>query len=60
MEDRYKDVFVVCECHLIFSDRADLIVIKEELENEDSVDQHKGDQNRRIGHLGLPEENSRN
>lgn len=33
-EEKYKDVLIICECHIIFSDRADLIVIKEELEKE--------------------------
>lgn len=34
--EKYKDVFVICECHVVFSDRADLIVIKEELDKEDN------------------------
>ncbi len=31
----------MCECHIIFSDRADLIVIKEELEKEENSDNEK-------------------
>lgn len=26
-QEKYKDVFIICECHIVFSDRADLIVI---------------------------------
>ncbi|CDW73677.1 UNKNOWN [Stylonychia lemnae] len=33
--EKYKDVFSLCECHVLYSDRADLIFIKEELEKED-------------------------
>jgi hypothetical protein len=28
--EKFKDVFVVCECHIIFGDRANLVLIKEE------------------------------
>ena len=35
-EEKYKDVLIICECHIVFGDRADLIVIQEELDKEDS------------------------
>ena len=25
--EKYKDVFVICECHIIFSDRSDHLII---------------------------------
>ena len=35
-EKKYKDVLIICECHIIFSDRADLILIKDELDKEEN------------------------
>lgn len=32
---KFKEVLVICECHIVFSDRADLIMIRDELEKED-------------------------
>lgn len=34
-DEKYKDVLIICECHIVFGDRADLIVIKEELDKEE-------------------------
>jgi hypothetical protein len=40
--ERFKDVFVVCECHIIYGDRANLVFFKEEMEKEDEGFQHFG------------------
>ena len=42
-QEKYKDVLIICECHIIFSDRADLIIIKEELEKEDEQSDENND-----------------
>eukprot|EP00347_Sterkiella_histriomuscorum_P007098 403350264 len=33
-QEKYKEVFVFCECHIVLSDRADLITIRDEIEND--------------------------
>lgn len=35
--ERFKDVFVVCECHLIYGDRANLVLFKEEMERDEDM-----------------------
>jgi hypothetical protein len=33
--EHFKEVVVICECHIAFADRANLVLIKEEMEKED-------------------------
>jgi hypothetical protein len=33
--ERFKDVFIICECHIINGDRTNLVFFKEEMDKEE-------------------------